>query len=205
VIDYIQKGLEKPQSHEGFAYFYCNRNEQQRREPLCVLQSYVRQLSTATAYPEEMQKSLRRLCQELRLKGSHLSYTACETQILESINIYPKTTLVLDALDECDPHSRSRLIETIDLFLSKSSKPLKIFISSRPDGDIRDCFRSRPNIEIQATHNHKDIEKYVNGMIIKHRRWKKMPTPLQENIVKTLLDRSQGMYDLLVTRILIIY
>jgi hypothetical protein len=117
----------------------------------------------------------------------------CKQQLLESVNLYSKTTLVLDALDECEPHLRGRLIEMIELILSESNRPLKVFISSRPDGDIRDSFLSRPSLEIRATENQGDIEKFVNQEIKKHHRWKTMPYPLQKHIVKTLLDRSGDM------------
>lgn len=140
-----------------------------------------------------MQKRLRDLYREARLKGSDLSFDTCKQQLLESINLYPKTTLVLDALDECELESRGRLIETIEFLLSKAERPLKVFISSRPDGDIRDRFLSRPNIEIQATDNQDDIKKFINQEIVKHRRWTKMSSSLRGDIVRTLLENSQGM------------
>jgi hypothetical protein len=117
----------------------------------------------------------------------------CKQQLLESVNLYPKTTLVLDALDECEPHLRSRLIEMIELILSKSNRPLKVFISSRPDSDIRESFLSRPSVEIQAMENRGDIEKFVNQEIVKHGRWNKMSPSLREDIVKTLLGGSGDM------------
>lgn len=109
------------------------------------------------------------------------------------MNLYPRTTVVLDALDECEPDLRRKLIDVVEFLLAHSERPLKIFISSRPDGDIRDRFLSRPNIEIQATDNQGDIEKFVNNEIINHRQWAKMSLPLRGDIVKILFDRSQGM------------
>lgn len=129
----------------------------------------------------------------MREKGSDLTFDTCKEQLLESVNLYPKTTLVLDALDECEPDTRFRLLDTIEHLLQNSERPLKIFISSRPDGDIRDRFLSRPNIEIQATDNQDDIARFVNEEIMKHRRWGKISPPLRESIVGTLLNRSQGM------------
>ena len=54
----------------------------------------------------------------------------------------------------------------------------KIFISSRPDGDMKDKFKSRMNIEIQATDNHDDISIFVKREIAKHRRWSKIVSEL---------------------------
>jgi len=192
VTDHVQS-LLKTSSDEGFAFFYCNQNEKERREPLSVLRSYVRQLSTATRYPEDMRKKLRDLWLETREKGSDLSFAMCREQLLESVNLYPKTTLVLDALDECEPDSRGRLVDTIEFLLSKSERPLKVFISSRPDRDIRRRFINKPNLEIEARHNEADIRKFVDEEIKRHDGWGDMCPSLQEDIVKVLLDRSQGM------------
>jgi ankyrin repeat domain-containing protein 50 len=46
---------------EGFAFFYCNQIEEDRRKPLSVLQSYVRQLSTTIRNPRNIRKRLRDL------------------------------------------------------------------------------------------------------------------------------------------------
>lgn len=117
----------------------------------------------------------------------------CKELILEFLNIYPKTTLILDALDECKKEKRRDLIEMFDYFLAHASRPVKIFISSRPDGDIRERFKNLANIEIQATDNHGDISRFVETEIMKHRRWKNMSPELQREIIETLQARSQGM------------
>ncbi|KAK4235733.1 hypothetical protein C8A03DRAFT_17559, partial [Achaetomium macrosporum] len=194
VVDHVQAILDASPNHEGFAFFYCNRHETDRRKPLSILRSYVCQLSTVASTPGEMRGKLRNLYRETRLRGSHLTLEACKEQLLESVNLYPRTTLVLDALDECEPDTRSCLVDTLEFLLQRSERPLKIFISSRPDGDIRDRFLSRPNIEIQATDNQDDITKFVNEEIIKRRRWGKLSPALREDIVKTLLHGTQGMF-----------
>ncbi|CZR59898.1 uncharacterized protein PAC_09792 [Phialocephala subalpina] len=78
--------------------------------------------------------------------------------------------------------------------LSESKRPLKVFISSRPAPDIRMRFASQPNIEIQATDNQNDIEKFVNEEIDKPRLWGPISSSLRSNIVKVLHERSQGMF-----------
>jgi ankyrin repeat domain-containing protein 50 len=193
VIDDIRDVLENNPNHEGLAFFYCNRNETERQNPLSVLRSFLRQLSTIASDHDSMQKNLRQLHIQTRLKASKLSMDFCRDLLLEFINLYPKTTLVLDALDECDKRKRGALIETFDYFLDHALRPVKIFISSRPDGDIKERFKGRANIEIQATDNHDDIATFVESEITKHRRWEKISPGLQEEIVETLRTRSHGM------------
>ncbi|KAF8851786.1 hypothetical protein BDZ45DRAFT_133333 [Acephala macrosclerotiorum] len=194
VIDDIQYALANNPNHEGLAFFYCNRNEAERQEPLSVLRSFVRQLSTTSNDDHSISTRLKERCIQAQLKASELTMNDCKELVLEFLNLYPKTTLILDALDECKKEKRRDLIEIFDYFLAHASRPVKIFISSRPDGDIRERFKNLANIEIQATDNHGDISRFVETEIMKHRRWKNMSPELQGEIIETLQVRSQGMF-----------
>ncbi|RAK82850.1 hypothetical protein BO79DRAFT_260794 [Aspergillus costaricaensis CBS 115574] len=101
LIDLYQSMLSDPPKDEGFAFFYCNRNEEDRGKALSVFRSYVRQLSTTPASPEPIQTELKEACSKARESGSKLSFETCKELIAESLKVYPKTTLVIDALDEC--------------------------------------------------------------------------------------------------------
>jgi Cdc6-like AAA superfamily ATPase len=193
VIDEIQAGLQSSPNQEGFAFFYCNRNETERREPLSMLRAFIRQLSTINYQSHSIQKCIKDFYNECRLKASEPTMGDCKELLLELVNIYPRTTLVVDALDECEKHKRFELIETLDHLLAKASNPVKIFVSSRPDGDIKERLKDRANIEINATDNQDDISIFVNSEIVKHRRWTKMPVKLKTRIVETLQQQSQGM------------
>jgi ankyrin repeat domain-containing protein 50 len=64
-------------------------------------------------------------------------------EILESIMLNPITgtvVFVLDAMDECEPDSRSRVLRSIRQFLTQGSHPssncIKFLISSRPNVEI---------------------------------------------------------------------
>lgn len=192
VIDHVQTRLDNSSCPSGFAFFYCDRNDEARRKPLSVLQSFVRQLSTSTKNPGGVRKNLQALCRKRRTEGSGLSLSDCREQLLESVNLYAQTTLVLDGLDECEPESRQEIVTAIEsVFESKTS--LKVFISSRRDRDIRQRFSNKPNIDIQAAHNENDIRDFVNEEITKHGNWANMSTDLRSHIVRVLLGRSEGM------------
>jgi ankyrin repeat domain-containing protein 50 len=140
-----------------------------------------------------MRKQLQSICQVTRLKGSHLDWEVCKQQLLESVNLYSNTTIVLDALDECEKSSRYRLIEAFDFVISQSKRPVRVFISSRPDRDIRRQFQTKRNIEILAKDNSEDIKKFVQKEIVKHEEWHDLSQSLKDEIVKKLFDQSQGM------------
>lgn len=193
VIDDIWDSLKNNPNHEGFAYFYCNRNETERQDPVMILRSLVRQLSTIATNGDCVQQRLLRYCRDTRKAASEPTIRDCEDLLLDFINLYPKTTLILDALDECDKENRCALIEALDFLLDHAKRPIKVFISSRPDLDIKEKFRTRANIDIQATDNYGDISKFIQTEIAKHPRWQKMSANLQTEIIQTLQYRSQGM------------
>ncbi len=45
VIDHVRQALVDRRNNEGFAYFYCNRNDDSRSTPSAVLRSFLRKLS----------------------------------------------------------------------------------------------------------------------------------------------------------------
>lgn len=192
VIDHVRGLLESSSDHAGFAFFYCNRNEENRREPLYILQSYVRQLSNAVGSTEHIRKRLKTISKQTRRQASHLGLEACKTQLMESINEYSQTVIILDALDECDDYSRWQLTDVIRDLVSKSNQSVKVFISSRPENDINTQFSGK-NIIIQAINNQSDIEKFVNAEIDKPRKWGPISADLRSIIVQVLCQNSQGM------------
>ncbi|OJZ92846.1 hypothetical protein ASPFODRAFT_202600 [Aspergillus luchuensis CBS 106.47] len=201
VIDHIQDNLARTPNDEGFAYFYCNRNEDIRTRPLAVARSYVRQLSSPASKTKSsktnswhIQSTLQSIYKELRQKGADLDMECCTKLITESLNLYPRTTLVLDAFDECDPSSRGKLLELFEKLLSSSTRPVKLFIASRPDADVQQEVRSRPNIELRATDNQHDIQAYINQEMLTLIKKNSVFCDLQEKIKSTLSAKSQGMF-----------
>jgi hypothetical protein len=192
----LRDTLGKQPNDEALAYFYCDRNQDNRQDPTSILRSFVRQLSVC-----QRQNALQSLMvaeYELRrqkgFSSGQFSFEECAKLILAYINLYPQTTLVLDAFDECNPKTRKQLIKTFDLLLAESLKPVKIFISSRPDNDIKHRFQGGPNVGIQATDNHDDIAKFVASRINSNSAWFEVFSPsLRDEVIQTLLDKSAGM------------
>lgn len=194
VIDRIQGALEEDPKDEGFAFFYCDRNEAKRAQPLSILQSFVRQLSTTASNPKLMQIQLRNACKTAREKGTSFRSDQCRELILASLNSYDKTILVIDALDECDPALRDEIIDALNSFLIESRKPVKIFISSRPDPDIKSQLESSPNVGISATDNQDDIKKYLDLELDKLAKNASFLKSVKSSIIDKLLERCQGMF-----------
>lgn len=189
--------LDTRRNHEALAYFYCDRNQANRQDPASVLRSFVRQLSTART-GDAIQSSLNQLYYQKKQTGfasGMLDMKECVSLLLQYVNTYPQTTLILDALDECDRRTRGQLIDALDNILDRALKPIKVFVSSRSELDIRHRFEKGPNVSIQATDNQDDIAKFVAARIEEDekRRQNKLSAELKEDIINTLLHKSQGM------------
>jgi len=181
---------------EALAYFYCNRNEESRRNPENVLRSFVKQLSISRD-ERAIQGALTEIYKKKQRTGfasAQLTYEEAESLLPILMQAYSRTTLVLDALDECHEDSRIALIDTFGRLI-KVSPWLKILISSRRDHDIKLQLEKEANVGIEATDNHDDISKFVLARIDEDHQRRRTPLSdkLREQVVQTLLDKSQGM------------
>ncbi len=161
-----------------------------------MLRSFVKQLSISRD-ERAIQDALVEIYKKKQRTGfasAQLTYEEAESLLPNLMQAYSRTTLVLDALDECHEGSRIALIDTFGRLL-KVSPWLKILISSRRDHDIKLQLEKEANVGIEATDNHDDISKFVLASIDEdhQRRRKPLPDELRQQIVQTLLDKSQGM------------
>ena len=127
------------------------------------------------------------------MKASGWTLELCKEYLVKLFNFYPRTTLILDELDECLVEDREILLDFFDTLAKASSKTVRIFISSRPEGDIRQRLIRLPNIEILAPDNEDDIAKFVQQSMERNSRWSSSLNrnqALKDEIAKTLLHKS---------------
>lgn len=184
---------------DAFAYFYCSRSDPARQNISSILASYVRQLSEMPRHPGNIHVSSYKL---VKNKGSVQKTTEVQLYkrvLVEMINSYPRTTLVLDALDECEFDTRRELAIFLKQLVAESKHLLKVFIASRPQNEIKHHLIASQGpqmlVEINTTDNQGDIEKYVN---IEWERFVKSPPfdigdSLEKLVKDTLSKKSAGM------------
>lgn len=182
---------------EGFAYFFCNRDEQDRREALPVFRSLVRQLAGPKRDEQSVRKSLQEACDKAKDRATQLGLSDCHNQLLESFNLYQTTFVVLDALDEVDDNELDLLMEGLDNLATEveHGHTLKIFVASRPEKEIARMYDSGPTVTIQATDNKADIERFVRMEIdtIKRRDPRSDIIKMKDKIITTILDKCDNM------------
>ncbi|KAL7795176.1 hypothetical protein V8C37DRAFT_374734 [Trichoderma ceciliae] len=193
VIDHVKNALETSVHDEGFAFFYCNRSGPAMQDPLIILRSFVRQLSHKACDYDYIQSSLIQKCHVAKREGRDLSYSDCKELILDSLNFYSKTTIILDALDESDIMSHNLAEILIDM-MEKATKPVKVFISSRPDREYLEAFGTRCTITVDSSNQQGDIEKFLDENVYSTKFFKEYKQEIQGEIKETFRSQNGGMF-----------
>lgn len=194
----------EPETKSGecsLSYFYCNYKEEQRRDPASILRSLVKQLclqSPGDSFPEPVLTIYNKRVKDANLT-SLLNIEESKHLLIGLSAGFLRTTLIIDALDECDTETRGSLFNAIEEVVSLSKRnPVKAFITSRDDGDVRRKFKNSPNVYIEERDNSSDINHYIkteieacidreellDGIVSKD---------LQEKIVSALEAGARGM------------
>lgn len=194
------KLLNVPQrsTKEALAYFYCSRTvgDDQRQNPRDILNSIARQLAiplhggalkspVVEKYDEEEKEG--RLQAAMSIKDSKLLVRT----LIE--NEYSNVSIVIDALDEIDPNTRTDLFEYLNELVELTAGNVKVFVSSRNEPDIFESFETSSNLLIDATDNAEDIERFVKQEIPKRLLGGKANPDLRNRVQQILCDKAQGM------------
>ncbi|KAM0407431.1 hypothetical protein ACHAPD_012238 [Fusarium lateritium] len=186
------------------AYFYCSRSpaEPARADPVAILASIARQLSylksgQALLHPTVAAYNMH---EEEGFAAGSLQLHETRALIMRLSESYPTLTIIIDALDECDPATRETLMAAMEKILQDSSCLVKIFVSSRDDQDIVHKLRHYPNLELSSEKNARDIDKFVeletcrfinSGKLL---RYSSDRDKLSQKIKERVASEAQGMF-----------
>ena len=187
---------------EKLAYFYCNRAEENRREPQSILNTLIQQLAQTESKEDQLLKPVIDIYLDRERKGqrsSRLSLGESEELLVKLADIYPQTTICIDALDEVETNTRIHLLKALKNIIEKSKTLVKIFVTTRMDPDILRQFEMFPRIELEPDDNIGDINQFVetklqntidDGRLLEG----DVPSELKAEIYDVLCRRSRGMY-----------
>lgn len=191
---------EGPAIDEPFAFFYCSNRDVTIKDDILLhaYSSYVRQLATVPHYPRKMETGLVQLYQTMRKQSQKFQIEDCQARIQELVDLFPRTTLVLDALDECDKKTKKALISFFGKLIKDSKRVVRIFISSREEDDIlrlfreHDLFQGERLVEITVGHsNQDDMKKYLDAEM--EEIGDDWSFKAKEAVMKKLLEANDGM------------
>jgi len=126
-----------------------------------------------------------------------LTIEECLRLILALLESDP-ATIIIDALDECDPYQRHKLLDALDRIIQESASLVKMFVSSRDDNDIVCQLTRSPNVFIRADDNGEDIKHFIDSEVDQSIRSKRLLSgevseELKSRIKITLTQGAQGM------------
>ena len=196
VIDSLSSAPEK------LAYFYCNRAEENRRQPVSILSTLVQQLAQTEPEEDGLLGPVVDVYRDREREGqrsSRLSLEESEELVIKLADMRLQTTICIDALDEVENKSRIHLLRALKNILGKSKNLVKIFATARMDPDILRQFEIFPRIELEPDDNIGDINGFVktklqstidDGLLLDG----EVPDSLKAEISDVLCKRSRGMY-----------
>ncbi|KAF6822918.1 ankyrin repeat protein [Colletotrichum plurivorum] len=177
-----QAGLAAP-----IAYFYCGGGDAERSQPTEVLRCIARQLcgDDPDAPINEDLNHAYEGAGNPQIGQNRLSIEATAALVLKALAQNPGT-IVIDALDELRPDDRHELWDCLDNIVRDSPNVVKVFLTSRDDGDIVCRLSLTPNIYISVQDNQSDIERFteqeldaaiarkrlLRGLVSEQLRWK---------------------------------
>ena len=198
--------IARVDTSSALAYFYCSRNtsEPQRSDPQKILACIARQLSSPSPDRPIAPPTLS-LYNTLRsVDGSRESLSIQELVqlILELTDLYSRTTIAVDAMDECDPETRWKLIDALNEIVADSNSLVKVFLSSREEGDLRLSIQDHTGVQVTALEIGEDIRKFVeyetDRMVAKKQvlgriRQQSTKEELKQLIKNDVVSKANGM------------
>ena len=206
----VQTMLEQqkiaPAKSPPLAYFYCSGKgtDSRNASPEEILRALLRQLigrdirlPTRGSVAQDYQRKK----EQADMTGAQTPSLGMEEIVAHILKITADdpVILVVDALDEIDDVKRGDLFNALDQIVQESQNVVKIFLSSRNDGDIVDRFDHYSNVLIDESLNHDDINQFVQYKVDQVIKSKKLlrgrvTSLLRDEIITTLCSSAQGMY-----------
>ncbi|KAI5847634.1 ankyrin repeat-containing domain protein, partial [Morchella snyderi] len=203
VIDKLKENL---QDGNCLAFFYCSTASKACSEPAPILRAILRQICIAYS-PNGLPDALLRVKNQKDVDSSG-PLTVYETQnlITELSHHLSGLWIVIDALDECDKTSRSRLFNALKT-IEEEGSGIRIFVTGRSEGDIvgsMDVDRFE-NYCIEARDNTPDVEQYIKTEIRRlcdnsikeqttHEQLREKLRAREESLVTALKNEAKGMF-----------
>lgn len=201
VIDETLKRKDAEPHAAPVVYFYCARDaaEPERADPENVFLSIARQLSGTDVTQPLCEATIQRYAQSRKtgLDSRSLSLEETVGLIIDLLSDTP-ATIVIDAVDECDPTRRHQIFDGLDDIIQNSANVVKILVSSRDDGDIICRLETSPNLYISAKYNAEDIGRFIRHEVLSAITKKRLLSGrvsdyLRNLIIDTLEAGAQGM------------
>ena len=187
MTDHIEQNLAHDQ-YVAVACIYCNYKDKMAQTPANLLANIWMQIRPKSALPPEVEE----LYNSSVIKGSSTRPRLDDIiKVLKAeVDRYANVYVIIDALDECEPAYRLRLLTELKALQPK----LKLMVTSR----YFDAFGADMGIDtdIEILASDEDIKRYVEERVSatpRLRRWIAADSSLQKTIETKVIEAAQSM------------
>ena len=177
----------------GICFAYYDFKKPDLGDPPKIISALIKQLCRKLSFiPQDL----------LSFKQNSLrpSFASLQQLFISVSKSFEEIFLLVDALDECPSDQRHQIIGFFN-YVVGSVSTVKIFITSRKEGDIAEAFEqnSTPVIRIEAQNVTEDIKKFLEDEVKRLRtghhgkRLYLQDHSLEGIIISTLSDNADGM------------
>lgn len=186
VIDQLKNSYPIPRP--PVAFFYFDYQDEDQQTLTTVLSSLLKQIvATMLDFP----KSISDAYEKYQNSGACLSLDEIEELMLDTLKSMDQTTIIIDALDECE---KSRHRRTFLLFLQrlKQIPNVRLFVTSRQNfQDITEAFNAYPQIIISA--HDSDLQCYMRQEMQLAGVDDIVDDVFANEIIERVITKAQGM------------
>jgi hypothetical protein len=186
-------------------YFYCQRNETTRQwqDTEQILRTIVWQLAClkpSADVPDHLQKEYRKTL----IGGGKLALGDSAELITKLIGSYPSITLVIDALDDCNPDKVWTFLQELIKIVKISPCPVKILVSSLESNRYYQRMANHSDLkdsrflDVRTDENSSEIETFVHSAVENSIRTESLciskgSEDLKQQVIRALIDGAEGM------------
>ena len=175
----------------GIAYLYSDYRDQKAQTLVPILgtllQQFLLRISQVHCIPAEVRDSL----EKIKKGGRNPSKDDLLALLGTTLKHLERAFICIDALDELEAKTRSQLLQELIHLVAHTTTDLRIFLTGRQH--IKVEVEKLSNSSVDITAHPDDIRAYLFREIAEDGNPEIMDDALQNEIVTTLVDRSQHM------------
>lgn len=195
--------IEDIRKSEKVTYFYCDGTTSDSGSQLAGAATIIRCLLKQMADYDQNEKLLKEVkdVYNKQSTSADLSRDEAYELLLITVDLYSKTTIVIDGLDECPSGTRGDVIDCLIDIVKNSKSLVKLFISSRPIPELEHRFGSSTSRIDTNKNNEADIENLIISIVDTAAKSPSLKLSYdngkqsqRDAIVNILKNGSQGMF-----------
>ena len=176
-------------SDSPVVFIYCDYKRQGEQSFEHMLSTLLRQIVDIRV---DVPKTVHDLLTAYKTKGIMPSVDEIKQALGAISNSLHELTIVVDALDECEPRARRDLLQAVETLHRQGN--VRYLATSRyfPEIESHSAFCEKPKLEVRASDE--DLEKYIRSRASELHRQVASNPDLLENLVSSTVNATGGMY-----------